>query len=81
MHNGALISEWARKHLADLLDVLCVELKPGLRVVDLLNLEDLRDLVTEAGLDSHLERHGGAGAGAAGALEHEHDDEAVDRSR
>lgn len=62
----------------DLLDVVGVELESGLGVDDLLDLEDVGDLVAEARLDAHLERHGGAGAGAAGPLQLEHDDEAVD---
>jgi hypothetical protein len=72
---------WTRSVLGwgtNLVDVLGVELEAGLRVENLLDLEDVGDLVAEARLDAHLERHGGAGAGATGALELEHDDEAVD---
>lgn len=66
------------EHFSDLVDVVVVELEAGLGVDDLLDGEDLGDLVAEARLDAHLERHGGAGARAAGALQLEHDDEAVD---
>lgn len=62
----------------DLVDVVGGEVEAGLGVDDLLDLEDVGDLVAEARLDAHLERHGGAGAGAARALQLEHDDEAVD---
>ena len=50
----------------------------GSLLENLHNFRDLRNRLTQLPLNPHLERHGAAGAGAAGALEANLDDRSVD---